>query len=52
MASVLAENNPVQLLKIGVPDIYGHSATAKELLDEIGLTSEKIYEKVVDWLKK
>ncbi len=52
VASVLAENNPVQLLKIGVPDIYGHSATAKELLDEIGLTSEKIYEKVVDWLKK
>lgn len=51
VASVLSESNPVPILKIGVPDIYGHSASAKELLNEVGLTSEKIYKNIINWLK-
>ncbi len=51
VASVLAENLPTPMLKIGIPDIYGHSASANELLDEFDLTDEKITQKVIHWLK-
>lgn len=50
VASVLSENLPTKLLKIGVPDVFGHSASAVELLNEFGLTFDKITEKVMDWL--
>lgn len=46
VASVLSENLPVPVLKIGTPDVYGHSASASELLDEFSLTGEKIAQKV------
>ena len=49
VASVLSENSPTPLLKIGTPDVYGHSASASELLNEFGLTGEKIAEKVALW---
>ncbi len=51
VAEVLCEKNPAPLLRIGVPDVYGRSGSAKELLSYFGLTGEKIYERVSAWLK-
>jgi transketolase len=48
----LCENAPTPVLKIGVPDTYGRSGSAKELLDHFGLTAEKIADKVLAWLNK
>lgn len=44
--SVLA-SNPVPTLKIGVNDVFGHSASAQELLHEHGLDAEGIYNKII-----
>ena len=51
VASVLSENLPVPVLKIGTPDVFGHSASANELLDEFSLTGEKIAQKVALWMR-
>ena len=44
--SVLA-NNPVPTLKIGVNDVFGHLASAQELLHENGLDAEGIHNKII-----
>lgn len=44
--SVLA-SNPVPTLKIGANDVFGHSASAQELLHEYGLDTEGIYNKII-----
>lgn len=46
LLSVLA-NNPVPILKIGINDVFGHSASAQELLHEYGLDTEGIYNKII-----
>ena len=52
VCDALCENAPTPVLKIGVPDTYGRSGSAKELLEHFGLTGEKIAKSVLDWLKK
>lgn len=42
VCSVLAENYPVLVKRIGVNDVFGHSGQAGELLVEFGLTAENI----------
>lgn len=42
----LCEKYPVNVTKIGVNDVYGHSGPAVELLKEFGLDAEGIYNKV------
>lgn len=52
VASALCEGCPVPLLKIGIPDVYGQTGSAKELLSFFGLTGTGIAERVCGWLKK
>lgn len=44
VCSVLAEECPVPVVKIGVNDQYGHSGPAQALLDEFGLNAARIEE--------
>lgn len=50
VCDALCENYPVPVLKIGIPDVYGKSSTAAELLDYFGLTGEKIAQSVLHFL--
>jgi transketolase len=52
VCEALCENAPVPVLKIGIPDVYGKSGTAAELLDHFGLTGEKIAQSVLRFLEK
>jgi len=45
VSEVLCENYPVPVLKVGVEDKFGKSGKVPQLLEEYGLTSEKIAEK-------
>lgn len=51
VCEVLAENEPVPLLRIGIEDQFGKSGSAKELLHEYCLDAEGIYKKVVSFMK-
>ena len=51
VAEVVAENYPTKVLRVGVEDVFGQSGKASELLEEYGLTSEKIVEKAQKILK-
>lgn len=42
VSSVLCEECPVPVKKIGVNDVFGHSGPAKDLLKEFGLSAENI----------
>ncbi len=46
----LALHPNYQLLQIGVNDCFGQSATAEQLLDKHGLSSQRIYEQVLSFL--
>jgi transketolase len=46
VSSLLSENQPTRLLRIGVKDRFGESGTCTELLDAFGLTPEGIYKKI------
>jgi transketolase len=47
VAEYLAEqSNAPRLLRVGIPDTYGHGGMYKDLLEEYGLTREKIAEKI------
>ena len=52
VCDTLSENAPTPTLKIGVPDEYGRSGSASQLLDHYGLTSEKIASRITAWLNK
>ena len=52
VSSVLCEEHPVPLVKIGVNDVFGHSGPAAALLDQYGLNASHIEEVVRDFLKK
>ncbi len=52
VASVLSEELPSPLKKIGVMDVFGQSGKADELLIHYGLTKEKIAEAVKEVIKK
>lgn len=42
VSSLLSEKLPVQVRKVGVQDVYGHSGPAEQLLDEFGLNKETL----------
>lgn len=48
VSGVLAKTRPVQVLPIGIEDVFGHSGPAKQLIHEFGLDSEGIYKKIKD----
>ena len=52
VASLLSEECPVPVTKIGVNDVFGHSGPAKDLLLEFGLSAENITETVKNVLNK
>ena len=51
VCSVLAEKCPVSVRRLGVPDSFGHSGTAREVLKDFGLTAENIANVIQDFLK-
>lgn len=51
VASALSESAPVPLLKIGIPDVYGQTGSAKELLKFYGLQEQEIAERTFIWMK-
>lgn len=46
VCDILSENYPVNVLKIGINDVFGESGPALELLDKYGLNAEGIYNQV------
>ncbi|QEY34734.1 transketolase family protein [Caproiciproducens galactitolivorans] len=46
VCSVVAEEYPIPVMKLGVNDVYGHSGPAADLLDEFGLSTRHITEAV------
>lgn len=52
VASVLSENFPVPMKKIGVMDQFGQSGKSDELLAHYGLTKEKIAEAAKEVIKR
>lgn len=51
VCSLLSENMPVPVKKIGVNDEFGHSGPAVELLKQFGLCAENIVNHAVDLIK-
>lgn len=45
VSEVVAETNPVPVLRVGVEDKFGHSGPALQLMERYGLTPEHIMEK-------
>ncbi len=46
VCDVLSENLPTPVKKIGVPDVFGESGTAAELVKKFGLDGESVYKTV------
>ena len=51
VCEVLSENYPVIVKRIGTNDVFGQSGKAKELMNFYGLTSEKLAEKITEFIK-
>jgi len=51
VASALAESYPVSIKRIGIPDTYGESGTAGELLRKFELMPDQLAERIYNWLK-
>ena len=49
VCEMLAEKNPVPVLRIGVKDVFGESGPAEEVLSKYGLDAEGIYNAVKGW---
>ena len=52
VASVLCENHPTRLLKIGINDSFGESGTHRELWKKYGLDRTVIFDKINTWIHK
>jgi transketolase len=52
VAEVLAENFPVPMERVGMPDSFGESGTPEELLEKYGMSVKKIKESVKSAIKK
>lgn len=52
VSSVTSETVPTKVVKLGVNDVFGESATPKELLEKHGLTSENIVKLIKENLNK
>lgn len=46
VCDVLSENQPTIVHKIGVPDVFGESGTAAELVKKFGLDAEGVYKSI------
>lgn len=42
VAEALAENYPVPILRVGLPDVFGESGRPEELLEKYGLTASHL----------
>ena len=51
VCSLLAEKNPVSVVKIGVNDEFGHSGAASDLLFQFGLCAENIVNKAQEFVR-
>ena len=52
VCETLSENYPVPVLRIGTPDSFGQSGTAKELMVFYGLDSQNVAFKIKEFLRK
>ena len=52
VASVTSETVPTKVVKLGIDDVFGESATPNELLEKHGLTSDNIVKIIKDNLNK
>ncbi len=52
VSSVLCEECPVPVKKIGVNDVFGHSGPAKDLLKQFGLSAENIVKVTKEFIGK
>lgn len=52
VCSVLSENYPAPVKRIGINDVFGYSGTADELMERFGLCAENIAEQTKKFLKK
>ena len=52
VAEVLAENYPVPMERVGMPDTFGESGSPEELLEKYGMSVKKIKESVKSVLKR
>ncbi|MBP7773979.1 transketolase family protein [Candidatus Gracilibacteria bacterium] len=50
VASLLSENHPTKLLKIGVQDIFAESGTHRELWTKYGLDRKVMFPKIESWM--
>ena len=50
VSEVLAESNPIKVLKIGIDNSFGESGTGEELLEKYGLDARSIYKRILSWL--
>lgn len=51
VASVTSRENPTKVIQLGINDVFGESATPKELLEKHGLTKENIEKIIKEELK-
>ncbi|MDD6488906.1 MAG: transketolase C-terminal domain-containing protein [Clostridia bacterium] len=52
VCSVTSENCPVPVTRIGIEDIYGHSGPALGLIEEFGLDSKSLAQRIENIVKK
>lgn len=52
VSTVLSENIPVPMKRIGIPDVFGESGKSDELMEKYGLTPENIVKAVHDVMKR
>jgi transketolase len=50
IASVLSEEHPTKLLKIGVQDVFAESWTHRELWKKYGLDRTVIFPRIESWM--
>ena len=51
VCETLSENYPAWVLRIGTNDVFGQSGEQRVLMEQYGLTAEKLYEKIKAFLK-
>lgn len=51
VCDVLSEKAPTQVLKIGINDVFGESASAQILVEKYGLDGKGVYAKIKEFLK-
>ncbi|MDI6855353.1 MAG: transketolase family protein [Candidatus Thermoplasmatota archaeon] len=49
---VVCEDKPVRVERIGIPDVFGESGSAEELMEKYGLSAENIVDKAVKLMKE